>query len=421
MKKKILIILSILFILLSIYVIHVGIDFYKKSMPSSIMGECIQSIENILENYIFSYQDIQSSDNFSLHQDISFSILSDYYEKNDSYFKQLNQSKVELSIEQDSLKKKLLLQLIHTLNNQEELNSKYYVEDSTQYYFVNTVLNQYINNGNSYYFENINDQQNMDYNINYLYSFVFNSFKKQFKNSYFKSYQVKRKILNEEKDVLEISLTINNKLLNQIFEGILKDLQKDKIASRILSNMIPSFKKLKWKDKKIFINNDSYTFNIYYSKYLYKLLKLELISLNEENKKIVEYHVIDTNKGKIYIISNDLLKYDIDISFETNQMNLSILDSKSNQVGLFYIKKKDFNREMHFELMDNSANIDISIHSEFKNEKKGMFLNQTMIDFDLLFSNEKDLKGNINVLSKYSDVVNIYEEVEDAILQKKLG
>ena len=61
----------------------------------------------------------------------------------------LGKTKNTITIKQDKTNKKAYLELDSNLNSTKLINTKYLIENSTEYYFVEGFLNTYVNNGSS--------------------------------------------------------------------------------------------------------------------------------------------------------------------------------------------------------------------------------------------------------------------------------
>ena len=419
MKKKI---IRFLFALLLIgcasLSIYYGLYFEKISKPHYIMGVGIDKIKSILDPYFYQIIDYDLEDNFSIQSDITFQLHQDSLEEESSMKKvieKLNISTHHLFFEQNKDKEQLLLSYEQKLNDENILYSKYYIENSTKYIFVESIMNQYINHGTSNYFENIVQDKSTVQNIEYLYEAIFQSFKNQFSDEYFKTYTVKRKIQGKEQEVNEISLTITNSLLNKIMKGILRDLQQEKETSKILNNIFSNFSKWKWEERKFLIDKDSYTFNIYYSKYFYQLLKVEFISLKDNSNKSYEYEILDENQRKLMIIQDDKVLYDIDVYINGDLVKCTIQDFNGNEVGSFQMKRSKQDIEVSYQLKDEEKDSHINYSSIYKDVSKDKYVNEKKLDFSL-----KDFNGIIEMNSNVKKDYTMKENIEDALLYDTL-
>ena len=183
MKKKIIRVLTFLFIaILGIVLIKTGLYFQKLSSPKHIYKEGIEIVSVRLEDLFKIDNKYQFGDDFKVNGSIDFNIASEEYKKKsltDIDYKKKNNlvnnlSKMDIiySFNQSKKDKKQYLTIDEKINNEKVLNYKYLVENSTKYYFVESVINNYINDGNNNYFEIFTEGETTVSNLDYMYEFL---------------------------------------------------------------------------------------------------------------------------------------------------------------------------------------------------------------------------------------------------------
>ena len=175
--KKLSIILAVFIFLFAILLIYIGFYFRYLSKPSYIVGEVLERIQNKSWNYLFPEHDVFVGDQFSLESSIDFDLDSEYY-KNQSMvdiealrkyniIKNISNLNTQLVMKHDGKNRLLLLDFEQKLGEEKLYHKKEYVANETGYYYVEDVLNQYVNNGTCNYFETIREGKTHHDNFQY--------------------------------------------------------------------------------------------------------------------------------------------------------------------------------------------------------------------------------------------------------------
>ena len=182
LKKLLKYLLFLLFVAFSISLILCGLYFERLSKPRSVYKTGINMINEYVNDY-FKVEDRYIFDDvFSINGSMNVNISSEKYEeekKNDeSYLEKakivnnLNKLNASYSISHDSKNKKMFLSLDEKLNSDNLFSGKYIIMDSTEYFFVQGILSNYVNGGSGNYFEGLSSEDTSFSNIDYLYNFI---------------------------------------------------------------------------------------------------------------------------------------------------------------------------------------------------------------------------------------------------------
>lgn len=429
--KKWIILFFTLLIILSFSLIGIGIYFSHLATPQYIMSQAIDKVSTNIEDFWHDYDNYRIGNNFTSESTIQFNLDSEQLAKDSltspealksyQFLKNLNQLQSHITIMKDSTNNKAFVSIQEKLGNEELLNAKYMIENSTKYYYVNQVLNNYVNDGNCNYFENLNTDNTSADNIEYLYQFIKKSVKENLKKEYFTSYNTEHKIADKNHSIHCISLKLTNKNLKQILKDTLQDLKQDEKANKILTGINNDFSKAKLNDKKnILDTKESYSINIYTSTITYKPLKYEIIHLNKDEKESLFYEK-NKNQGDLYFIRDNKVKYHLLVNNNSNLL-IKIFDSKESEIGSFQYAKSDSLISIDFDLNNSNDNkYQLNLTSKFQEFKKGnSYSNTTEISFKHLNKKTSVLSGKIVVLTNIQKKVKIKEETSNAILSSTL-
>lgn len=419
----------VMFLILSISLIGVGVYFNIISSDSYIMGTVIDRTNNLFMNYLEN-NSYEIRDSYSINSKIDVNVDSEKY-KNESavnldslkkanFLKNLTNMNTEVNLVQDAKNKKIYFELSETLMNEELVNYKYLVNNSTEYYFLNNFVNTYVNNGSCNYFESLDTENTSKDNFYYIYNFIIDSLKKNLKHEYFSDFDVDQVVDGDKVAVRQVSLRLTDDRVREIAKNILADLKEDERAKKILVSIDSNFLKKKIKDSVKFLNkNESYTVNVYTSRFNYKPLKLEIIHLDGDIKKVFSYEG-DETKGVLYYIENDKTVYEIECIFNKNKYEFGIRDEVDTNVGKinFEFDKKRTNFTFNFD--DNSNKIDFNYTSKYLVSSGNTKINDIKFTFNYVENKVGLFNGDIHVVSEIAEAVKIDEDVSTATLKASL-
>ena len=430
-KKIIIVLIVILIILLAAISIYLGIYFTKLTKPTNIIGNAIDKTDSSITNFLNDKEKYYFKDTFTIDTKIDFNLESEEfknkgktdsdYAKKSKFLKNISNMDTNIVFKRDSKGNKQFIKINEKIGNEEILDYKNLITNSTEYYFINKVLKNYVNNGTNNYFEVIDDDNTSLDNIKYLHQFIIKSIKNNIKEEYVNVYSVNDNINGKQKELNQISLRINNKVLHTILNDILDDLKKDEKANKILTSINKDFNKMKINNKTVYLEkNESVTLNIYTSKHLSKVLKYEIVYLNGDNKKAISFEG-DNTVGSIYYIENDIITYQIDSTFTDNSSLFKISDSRSNEIGNLKIEKDNKGYYLTFTFDNNKSKYDIVYSSKYLSYKKNKsYTNEKQLSIKYLKNKVSIVSGTVNVIQNVSKDTTINEDYNDSILSSSL-
>lgn len=425
------IVVVFLLVCLASTLLYIGFYFKKLSNPKYLFTTLIDSVDLLKDKYFSFDSKYLVGDNFSIDGNMSFEVNSEKYGISidptilSKYFiiNNLNNTKISYKLKQDINKKRLFSEVKTDIGSQTILYNKFLVENSTKYYFINSIYSNYINDGSCNYFESLSEENTTKENIDYLYGFILNSLKNNLKDEYFEKNKVVENILNKDTEVYQVSMSIDDKRVKDILSGILKDLKKDKRAYSILSSCDSNFNKRKINyNKRILSKKESYTINVFTSKSIYKPLKYQIVHVLDNDVKSYSYEG-NLKVGTIYYVDNDSIKYIGSTTINDKSITIKFSDYLKNDVGTLKYEKGVNSSNLNLLFNNGTKSYDLVISSKFVdyNEKKKSYTNSISSSFKITDNKITVISGNIKIDNKVSSVVKIDEDTTGAILNSKLS
>lgn len=429
-KKIIKIIVFLLFVLLGIGLIRAGFYFEQISEPKYIYKNTINMFGNELINYITFDEKYNLGDNFNVTGNIKSKINSDEYkiksQTDIEYLKKLNMINnlsnmdTNYTISQDKKNKKAFIELDEKIGNETILHTNYLISDYTRYYYVANILQNYVNDGNNNYFEIFNEEKTTTDNINYLYDFIIDSISSRMADET-KKYDNTVNIDDKTYDSNQLSIRIDDKSIKKILNGLLDDLKKDKKANLIITSLDSDFSKRHIDNNKKYLSKkESYTINIYTSKYINKPLKYEVIYLNNDSKKTY-YYVGNSKKGNFYYLKDDEIRYTAKYVSKNKSITVNIYDRLNKESGSISLSKDINNIIFNMNATIEDKKYDIYFSSKNKDyQKNKKYTNESQLSFNISKNNISELNGEIASVSTITSDVTIDLDTSSSILDGKL-
>lgn len=421
-KKRGIIIILILILLIigATSSIVYGIYLDKISRPQYIFGTFIDNVSETFKNYFYDLDEVNIKDNFTIESNLKFNISTEYYKQSNldddevkmrNLINNLNMMDTNITLKQDKNNKELYFNISEYLDKEVLVNYKYLISNSTGYYYLDNIIDSYINDGNCNYFENLDEDNTSKSNLEYIYNFIMESFKNNLLEDYFEVYDDSS--LNANK----ISLKLTNKEVISILKGVLSDLKKDSKANSILTGIDSDFSSYKIDSNKKYLENDqSITFNIYTTKLFNDPIKYEFIYLDGNNKKYIYYE-----DKTIYIIDNDSVKYQISTNIKKNKIILSINNSKDTNIGSFKLVKDNTGINLSYNFDDNTNKYDYTYNSSITyNEQDKTYTKLGTFTFRKTYNKIIKYDGTLNVTTTFSEDVKIDEDTDSQIIKSTL-
>ena len=401
-------------IIIAMTMISSGLYLNYHTNPKILLSKTFNNLIKIVEN-TKSNEDITGiSENFTLNSNIKFNIGNQSIQKsidtkdtqNKNLITNLNNTTTNLTLVQDKTNKKMYASINSKLGQEELINAKYLVENATEYYYVKDIVNNYVNNGNSAYFEALNSATTTKENIIYILQMTSKSLEKRLKNEYFTKTKEQTLLNNKIKKLNKISLKLTDTTTKELVNNIIIDLKEDKKANQILTSIDKNFfKNIIDSENKIFNYNEIITINMYITN-LGDIKKYELIYLEKEKENKLTY---EAETEQIYYIENNQIIYDIKYESSEDEKNLIFYNDQGEEQGKI-VYDKTINRTLiNGNLKRKSDIIDIIYDSSIEDiEKNISYTNK--INFLLKVSsptgNIVNTTININNNLKSSTMIN---------------
>ena len=420
-KTKIVLLIFVIIILVSSIFISTGLYLNRISKPNYIFSKGIDICKNKIDNYSKISNDLDLGDKLSIKGNIEFDLDSEYYKdkedpeekKISNLINNLNKLNTTFKIQKNQHNNTGYIELNEVLEKEELLSAKYFINDSTKYFYINNVVDTFINDGSCNYFENINTNTTEKENIEYLYNFVVNSIKNNLDEKFFTH--------KEEKNSYVVTLKIDDSNLKDILNGVLKDLKKDKRSRKILDNIDKDILKTKIKEEDTYLGkNEYYKIYIYTTKVFHKPLKykVEVVTKDSINTYIYEGN---ENKGTFYYLVNDTEKYKVAVEFKKDEIKGKIKNSKDKNVGEFKLEKNNYNTTLNYTYNENDEKIDLIYSSKYSKVKKNeKYKNKKNLSFKYVVNKETKLSGEVDINLDVSNKFSIILDTSDAKLKSNM-
>ncbi len=430
-RKKFIILIAVFVFLFAIFFISIGCYFERLSKSSSIVGNIIDHVQEKSWHYLFPSKDIFVGNQFTMESVLDFDLDSDYY-KNQSLvdtealrkyhiLQNINNLDTKIMMKHDAKNRKLLLDFHQKLGIEELYHRKEYVENETGYYYVDGILNQYVNNGTCHYFETIRDNHSIRDNLLYINKYFFKALKNSMIEENYETYEVKTNVHGQERNVHQVSFRLTDKLIKTIWNSSIEEYEKDKEASFLISNIFPNYKDYLLKEEDSILSNDEYyIINIYTTNFLYIPIKYEVIHMMGDEKEVFIYEG-DESSGDGYYLLNDKVEYVFQMKWKEKSIHVKIKNQKGEDLGDFRFDRDGNTITANYSFEEKDRKYDVIYSSKYEKEKKSKSLKNTQyLSFKYIENKVTHLSGAIAFVQKFDNKVFIDEELGDVILASKL-
>ena len=421
----------LLLIALCIFFILVGLYYSKISKKSYPFQVSIDAIGSKMESYLSSHDQFFLGDDFQVEGDIDFQLESEMYArdsalsvdafKKNNTLRNLSLMDTHFLLQHYKSQGVLYTTVSEKIGEEEIFGGKYLISDFTRCYFVNGVLDQYVNFGGNNYFETLNEENTSRDNINYLYHFILDTFKNHIKDEDIQGYDAEINLGEDTRKVGAVSLKVTNQYIRQIFKDVLKDLKKDKKASEILSTIYPDFMNAKLDDgAKYLSKEESYTITIYVSKLLFSPLKYEITHLKENVREVYTYEG-DTNSGIYYYSFNNEVRYSAEYDSNSKKGIVNIFDKSLKSIGTISLDK-DVNNFMFTLTLDlEKDKYDISYSRKYMDfVKNKSYQREDFLTLKIMRNMVNEISGNVKISSNVRAGGKNLEDSSLAVLEMTL-
>lgn len=365
-------------------------------------------------------------ENISIKSNINLEIESQKYQESllpeDQTIKNLitnlNQTTSNLQFIHDKDNKKMLVKVASTKAENKILDLKLLVENSTEYFFIDGQIGNYVNNGNSTYFENINSETTSKDNVIYILEQVSKSLKKNISNDEFRTIKEKIDINGKPRNLNKTTIEFDNTRLIQLFNNVLEDLKSDERSKNILIGYDNDFMKTKISKNKIYLKKDEKLSVYMYKDFFGKVEKYEIIKKEGENEFRYTY---EPSTNLIYIVENNIVKKKLQLSLDKNKTEIIIYDSQDTELGKLTYTSSDDKKTLTYLMKENNEITDVSFESKITDLKKKKSYTE-VIDLKLRYYTETEniLNLKVNLNNQVSSDTKIEEDTSNAIFASTL-
>ena len=401
-KLKLIIIITLVAVVLISAGIYIG--YFQNN--KRIIGKAINNIKtDITKYYLPEYDNLSKFDTFTMNNDIKFNINSELLQEEPmtaNLINNLNKTKNKVTIKQDLNNKKAYMDFNSTIDDSELFSMKYLIENNTEYYYIKGFLDNYINNGNSNYFESLNKDNTSRENFDYIYNFTLTSFKNHLDKSYFTKSGDKIEIDGKNVNVQKITLELDNRRLVSISQAVLKDLKADDKANKILTGIDSDFKKSKIKNnEKIISKDEKIIFSVYTDNITYIIKKYSLSFGSGSDYSEVCY-VKGRKEDMLSLYDKNVEKRNFKISYNHNTVNINMYDEKQQNNGKITITKEQNQYKAVAKYDVDNTNMTTSLDQKLKEVKKNS-------------AYKLNTKLSIKALSRKTSVADIKVVIDSSI------
>ena len=365
-------------------------------------------------------------ENISIKSNINLEIESQKYQESllpeDQTIKNLitnlNQTTSNLQFIHDKDNKKMLVKVASTKAENKILDLKLLVENSTEYFFIDGQIGNYVNNGNSTYFENINSETTSKDNVIYILEQVSKSLKKNISNDEFRTIKEKIDINGKPRNLNKTTIEFDNTRLIQLFNNVLEDLKSDERSKNILIGYDNDFMKTKISKNKIYLKKDEKLSVYMYKDFFGKVEKYEIIKKEGENEFRYTY---EPSTNLIYIVENNIVKKKLQLSLDKNKTEIIIYDSQDTELGKLTYTSSDDKKTLTYLMKENNEITDVSFESKITDLKKKKSYTE-VIDLKLKYYTETEniLNLKVKLNNQVSSDTKIEEDTSNAIFASTL-
>ena len=421
--KGIIILLSLFSV--ALFFIVLGVVLSYRNNTKSIIEKTLNTMSNTVYILKNNKESIDLNNNFTIESNIESDVRLDETNEDIKEYKDFlyNLSRIDTNIQivQNKDNDKMLLSIKSKKNNEDYINVKYLIKDSTGYYYNSYITNKYINLGNNNYFETIKKDTTTNDNVNYIEKYVLESLSNNLANTYSKTTQEEVEYNNSYINSTKVSIELNNKKINSLYKDIVKDLKSDEKALFILDNYFEGFKDKKIKNKKYLEKNETLTINIYTTGLTNRFIKLEIIKNKDKEEKVINYEKIDNNKSYLYFIKNNNTKYKLEINkINDTNYNVDVFNNNNTNIGTIIFNKTDKETVIDVSINNKGKRLDIDYKYSLIKKKQTRYDEAIKLDIKYLNKNNNVLTLSTKIDNKYTDDTSIKEDTTESILEKTL-
>ncbi|MDD2181430.1 MAG: hypothetical protein PHW32_03565 [Bacilli bacterium] len=345
-SKKFLIILLLIIILTGV---GLYIYYIKASNPKQLMVKGINKLTSNIENLYepFSKSNIKIEESKTTTGNVSFNLklnLGDSLPVDQEMEKlinmvvdKLNNVNIGYKYQKDVDNKKMLLNLVGDLNNDELFNFNLFSENNKQYIFLKNIFDKYIEIGTLDDLEKRDMAETVE-DISYFWKTILESLMKNINNSHFITEKTTINLNGNEQNVKKTTLILNEENQKELYKLVINDIKKDERAMEIDSKYDIGIKEIDVNenmDSSMFEQEFNYT--VYYKDITNEIVMLDFENLTSNQKVIYKIGKEDT----IEIIDNDNSIYKLTLNIEPERFTINATISENSIITIKGEQNKD--------------------------------------------------------------------------------
>ena len=418
------VVITIFLICLASLSLWYGFYLMETTKPSYIYVALLDEVDINISEILNQFQGYYIGDNYTVSGSVDYNLDSEDLSKNNpndskyKFIKNLSNLTTTFSIKHDDSNNKMLFEVKEDIYDENILNYKLLIDNSTLYTFNGPFSDKYINMGSSNYFEIIDEENNNLNNYTYLHDIIIKAMKENISDEDLIVDDVKTNVGSKEQNVKRISLSINDKFIRKYYNSIIDYLNGDSRAKKILDSISPDILTKKLGDEDYFFTkSESYTFNIYTDKNN-KPLKYDLLHLYENDKYVYSYEG-NFASGVFYYVKNDQVINIFNCEKAGNIFSCSISNNLDEKLGDIKFESSSSNISFNYNYDDKTINKDYVLNITITGDNKSFEAKGT-----LNLKEVENLLGKINGEVTFSLTgikdVSIKEDVSESLLWSTL-
>lgn len=408
----------IIIFIISLILLIAGIVLSYFSSAKYVATKAVKGLgQNVIELANSTNKNTGLEENFKVTSTIKVNLQSDYFQALSSLspdyqvvsnlLSNLSNTETQVTMTQDKQNKKLLINYDTKFSGEPLANVKYLVDNATEYYYIDGLTQNYINNGNNGYFESLNSTTTTKENAEYIIEKITEAASNNIKDEYLSE--------TYEKDSKKITITLTEDDMVEFLNNIIDELKKDSKANQIMTGYDKNFSKAKVTKSDV-ASLGTVTINIYIDKFIGQIKKYEIKS----NDDAITYY---EGQNKVIEIRNkDELVTKLDITTNGDKIDIKITDGNNTNIGNLSINKTSTNYDVVANITTEEFSANFGYNSQITNLKQGnSYDSSTIISLDITANDTVLLNGTIEITSTTTNDTAINEDVSNSVLASTVG
>ena len=409
--------------------ISIGVGCYLNYLGNSkrVFANALEKLDSNLKNIIAPTKiETGIGDNYMIQSDLkikiednmmqSFAAADPTYQSYINLLNNLNRTENTFQLIQNKDQKKLFLSYNSRLNSEDLFSLNYLIENATQYYYLSGLVDTYVNNGSSNFFESLDSTTNERENFIYLYNFVLESLKRNLKQEYFQKSIEETEIDGVVNKYTKISFTLNNAIAREIASNILKDLKDDAKASKILTSMNSDFPNAKI-DEDAEIIDQEITLDVYTDSIMYQIKKYDIHWSDTTNNYRIQYEE-ESGNGNIQL--NDQEEIQFKITQADTKYQIELLQ-KEELIGTMEIENTETDQVVSLDFSLDGYQMTGIYEAKISNvEKEKSYQMQHNLEFKIITPDQKTSRYGVTIDSVITNQSDISVDVSNSVLASSI-